>query len=333
MLRVLGKAHDSVLIHTGQHYDPAMSDVFFRELAIPDPTHHLGVGSGSHAHQTAAMLMGLEPLLAERGADWVVVFGDTNTTLAGALAAAKSRLRVAHVEAGVRSYNRRMPEEQNRLVVDHLSALLLCPTQQAILNLAREGIVDRAFNVGDLMKESCLDLADRARRDSLVLSRLGLATGRYFLATVHRAENVDDSDKLARIFRGLEAIEDIVVVPLHPRTRRAIDLAGLRVAPRIRMIAPLGYLDMLCLQSHARVVLTDSGGLQREAAWLGVPCVVLRNETEWTDLVETGATRLAGADPARIARLARDAAPVRAAVAFTNDRPSVAIAQKLHDFR
>ena len=166
-----------------------------------------------------------------------------------------------------------------------------------------------------------------------MLSRLGLATGRYFLATVHRAENVDDSDKLARIFRGLEAIEDIVVVPLHPRTRRAIDLAGLRVAPRIRMIAPLGYLDMLCLQSHARVVLTDSGGLQREAAWLGVPCVVLRNETEWTDLVETGATRLAGADPARIARLARDAAPVRAAVAFTNDRPSVAIAQKLHDFR
>ena len=332
LLRALAQEHDSVLIHTGQHYDAAMSDVFFDELAIPAPTHCLGVGSGSHGRQTAAMLMGLEPVLRASGADWVVVFGDTNTTLAGALAAAKCPLRVAHAEAGLRSYNRRMPEEQNRVVVDHLSTLLFCPSELAVRNLEREGITQGVHQVGDLMAESCGDAIGRARQISTVVERLGLAPGTYLLATVHRAENTDDPVRLRRIFEGLQAIGENVIVPVHPRTRLAIEVSGVPTASHVRLIDPIGYLDMLKLQSDARVVLTDSGGVQREAYWLGVPCVILRDETEWGEIISTGANVLAGVDPARIVRLTRmAAAPAITPALESPSRPSARIAQLLYE--
>jgi UDP-GlcNAc3NAcA epimerase len=286
-----------VLVHTGQHFDRNMSDVFFEQLGLPAPDHHLGVGSGPHGAQTARMLEGLERLLLDDRPDWVLVYGDTNSTLAGALAASKLHVPVAHVEAGLRSWNRRMPEEVNRVLTDHVSALLFAPTDAAVANLAREGITgDRVRRVGDVMCDASLYFAGRAAEESTVLQRLGLAPGGFVLATVHRAENTDDPARLRAVVDGLSRVAASVpvVLPLHPRTVGALRATGIAAdAPGLHVVEPVGYLDMVQLERHAAVVATDSGGVQKEAYFFRVPCVTLRDETEWVELVETGWNRLA----------------------------------------
>jgi UDP-N-acetylglucosamine 2-epimerase len=282
-----------------------MSARFFRELDITEPDVNLEVGSGSHGEQTAAMLVGVERVIADRRPDLVLVYGDTNSTLAGALAAAKLNIRVAHVEAGLRSFVRSMPEEVNRVTADHLSALLFCPSQSAADNLAHEGIHEGVHVVGDVMFDALQMTVARARDASHIVEQLSLCERRYVLATVHRARNVDDSARLGRIGAALSRIDEPVVFPVHPRTRHALEAIGWQPGAHIRALDPLGYVDMIRLAQSARMILTDSGGLQKEAYWLGVPCVTLRDETEWTETVDAGWNVLSGDDPDRIVRLVR----------------------------
>jgi UDP-N-acetylglucosamine 2-epimerase len=292
---------EEVLLHTGQHYDQAMSQVFFAELDIATPRYNLGVGSGSHASQTAAMLVGIEQVLLDERPDYLLVYGDTNSTLAGALAAAKLGVPVAHVEAGLRSYNRAMPEEINRVIADSLSSLLFCPTVVASANLQREGITSGVFVVGDVMYDAIMDSLPRVEALARpLLSRLGVESGRYLLATVHRASNTDDQRNLANIVGALSDSGEPVVFPVHPRTRRALEEAGIVPGKNVRQVEPVSYLEMVALEKHARKVLTDSGGVQKEAMWLAVPCITMRDETEWVETVELGWNTLTGTDPIRI---------------------------------
>jgi UDP-GlcNAc3NAcA epimerase len=282
-----------VMIHTGQHFDPNMSDLFFVELDIPKPKHHLDINGGGHGDMAGRMLMAIEPILLAEKPDWVVVYGDTNSTLAGSLAAAKLHIPVAHVEAGLRSFNRRMPEEINRVVTDHLSTLLLCPTAAAIANLAAEGVVKGVHHVGDVMYDAALFALERAESGSSILADLGLQPKHYGLATVHRAENTDDFVQLCDVIQFLreQSRRNPIVLPLHPRTRRAAARMGVSLEG-LCVIEPVGYLDMAKLLQHATEVYTDSGGLQKEAYFHRVPCTTLRNETEWTETVEKGWNRL-----------------------------------------
>jgi UDP-N-acetylglucosamine 2-epimerase (non-hydrolysing) len=307
--RELRKEHEEVLVHTGQHYDREMSDLFFEELKIPRPDHNLGIGSGPHGRQTGAMLAGIEEVILAEEPDCVLVYGDTNSTLAGALAAAKLHVPVAHVEAGLRSFDRRMPEEINRVLTDHCSDLLLCPTETAVENLQREGITAGVHLTGDVMVDALLQHAEVARA-SPVLADLGL--DQYRLATVHRAENTDDPARLAAIMRALGDLGD-VVLPCHPRTEKMLKNAGLyeEANRRIRLIPPVGYLEMLALESGAKTILTDSGGVQKEAYVLGVPCITMRETTEWVETVEDGWNVLVGSDYDAIVRAARTFAPER----------------------
>lgn len=286
---------EEVLVHTGQHFNWNMSDVFFSELGIKTPKYNLGIHGGGHAAMTGEMLGALESVIVEENPAAVLVFGDTNSTLAGGLAGATCRIPVVHVEAGLRSYNRKMPEEINRVVVDHLSTLLLCPTQRAAENLACEGIVDGAYVVGDLMFDSVLRARSLAAAHPDVLEPLGLEKGAYGLATFHRQENLEDGGRLNAIVSYLHQQSQAIplVVPLHPRTRNALYDSGIDLrSERILIIEPLGYLDMSQLIGSAAVVLTDSGGLQREAYFYRVPCITLRDETEWVETVECGWNRL-----------------------------------------
>lgn len=282
-----------ILVHTGQHGDPGMSQVFFDELAIRDPAYHLGISGGGHGAMTGRMLQALEPVLERERPDVVLVYGDTNSTLAGALAAAKLGIPVAHVEAGLRSFDRRMPEEVNRVVVDHVAGLLLCPTRRAVANLAAEGLTRGVHHVGDVMLDAAMRAAAEAERRSTVLERLSLSPGAYAVATVHRAENTDDSAALARAMGWLaaRAAERPVVMPLHPRLRDALARAPVDLG-RLRVVEPLGPLDMTRLLRNAAAVYTDSGGLQKEAYFHRVPCVTLRATTEWIETVEAGWNRL-----------------------------------------
>jgi UDP-GlcNAc3NAcA epimerase len=299
--------HTETLVHTGQHYDDVMSKVFFQELGLAEPAVNLEVGSGPHGRQTGTMLARLEEVLVERRPDWVLVYGDTNSTLAGALAAVKLGIRVAHVEAGLRSFNRTMPEEHNRVLTDHCADLLLCPTRTAVEQLRREGIERGVHLVGDPMYDAVLSNIDRARTRPPLTP--GLAPRGYLLATIHRPYNTDDPVVLRRVIEALDAIGEPVVFPVHPRTRaRLADLRDLRLE-RVRLVDPVGYLDMLRLLGDCRLVLTDSGGVQKEAYFLGVPCVTLRPETEWVETVEAGWNVLVGDDPARIVAAARTFAP------------------------
>jgi UDP-N-acetylglucosamine 2-epimerase len=309
--RELRKEHTEILVHTGQHYDANMSDVFFEELGIPEPNYHLEVGSGSHGAQTAAMLAAIEQVLLKEQPDWVLVYGDTNSTLAGALAAAKLHIRLAHVEAGLRSYNRAMPEEINRVLTDHLSDALLCPSQVAAGNLANEGITKGVVVVGDVMAEVLTMAAERARDQSRILEYLGLEERSYLLATVHRAENTDDPQRLRSIVAAFGRIEETIVFPAHPRTCKALKAIGDPQAalPNIKVIDPLSYLDMVRLEGMARLILTDSGGIQKEAYWLGVPCITLREETEWVETVEMGWNILVGTNPDVICDVVRGFVP------------------------
>lgn len=281
------------LVHTGQHYDDRMSEIFFRELGIPEPAVNLGIGSGGHGQQTGAMLAAIETLLLERKPDLLLVYGDTNSTLAGALAAAKLGVPIAHVEAGLRSFNRTMPEETNRVLTDHCADLLFCPTQTAVANLATENLRNGVHLVGDTMYDALLRFAPAAREKSRVLDGLGLSGQDFVLATLHRPYNVDEPNVLSEIFAAFARIGRPVVFPVHPRTLARIRAFGLAAPGNVRTVEPLGYLDMLALLHAAALVMTDSGGVQKEACFAGTPCVTLRPETEWVETVETGWNRLA----------------------------------------
>jgi UDP-N-acetylglucosamine 2-epimerase len=287
---------EEVVVHTGQHYDRELSDVFFEELGLARPAYRLDGGSGPYAAQTARMVPGIERAVLDEHPQWVLVYGDTNSTLAGALACAKVGGPLAHVEAGLRSFDLTMPEELNRVVVDRLSSLLLCPNRGAAQNLAAEGIRDGVHEVGDVMLDANLRLAPLARERSSVLAAAGVEPGAYLLLTLHREANVRP-EALARIAAGLARIEETVVFPAHPRTRAALADGVAPLGAHVRMLSPVGYLDFAALASQARVILTDSGGVQKEAYWYRVPCITLRDSTEWVETVETGWNRLVGSDP------------------------------------
>lgn len=289
-----------VIVHTGQHYDANMSDVFFDELSIAKPNYNLGLGGGNHGEMTGRMLGALEAVMLEEKPDMVLVYGDTNTTLAGALAAVKLHFPVAHVEAGLRSFNRRMPEEINRILTDHASDILFVPTENAAKNLMREGFAEeRVHLVGDVMYDASLFYREHAREPAFVQTE-GLENGDFILATIHRAENTENPERLASIFRGLGRDGRRVVLPLHPRTRQKISAYGIVLPSTILVTEPVGYLEMAWLESQAAAIATDSGGVQKEAFFHDTPCVTLRDETEWVELVDTGWNQVVGADEDRI---------------------------------
>lgn len=297
---------EEVMIHTGQHYDANMSQVFFDELEIPAPRYNLDVSGGTHGSMTGRMLEGVEKVILDEKPDWLLIYGDTNSTLAGALAAAKLHVPVAHVEAGLRSFNMRMPEEINRIVSDRVSSLLFCPTDVAIENLAREGITRGVHNVGDVMYDVALYYRERARSGSRILATLGLQEKGFALATCHRAENTDDPLRLESILAALAKIaSDLpVVLPLHPRTKKLISSYELeRFLDKLLVVEPLSFLDMVALEQAARLILTDSGGVQKEAFFYRVPCITMRDETEWVETVELGWNHLAGASCTDILRI------------------------------
>ncbi|HWI16415.1 MAG TPA: UDP-N-acetylglucosamine 2-epimerase (non-hydrolyzing) [Vicinamibacterales bacterium] len=327
---LIAAGHHHTLVHTGQHYDDNMSAIFFRELGIPAADIDLGIGSAPHGAQTGAMLTAIESGLLDSRPDWLIVYGDTNSTLAGALAAAKLQIRVAHVEAGLRSFNRRMPEEINRVVADHVSDALFCPSDAAVAHLRAEGVTRGVHMVGDVMADALTSLASRATEHSAILRRLGVSPRTYVLATVHRAENTDDPARLAEIVGGINHLAEPVVLPIHPRTRKLLADTKLAFGDRVRVIDPVGYLDMLQLTQNARLVLTDSGGLQKEAYWLGVPCVTMRDETEWVETVDAGWNVLVGASRDALARaVAEWRAPADRPVLYGDGRASARIVSVL----
>jgi UDP-GlcNAc3NAcA epimerase len=307
-LALRDKGVEELVLHTGQHYDPELSQVFFDELRLDPPAYRLEAGSGTHAEQIARMLPGIERAVLDERPDRVLVYGDTNSTLAGALAGVKAGFPVAHVEAGLRSFDLTMPEELNRMLVDRVSALLFCPSEVAAMNLQREGIVDGVRIVGDVMLDANLRLAPIARDRSRALAEAGVEPGGYALATVHREANVREPN-LRGIVEALNLLEEPVVFPLHPRTAAALEERGHRLKGHVHPRLPVGYLDFAALASQARVVLTDSGGVQKEAYWYGVPCVTLRETTEWVETVEAGWNRLAGSEPESILAAVRAAVP------------------------
>jgi len=308
--RALRQRHEEVLVHTGQHYDHRMSGIFFDGLEIPEPAVNLEVGSGSHGAQTAAMLEGIEQVLLKEKPDWVLVYGDTNSTIAGALAASKLHIKVAHVEAGLRSFNRTMPEEINRVVTDHLSDMLFCPSQTAVSHLANEGITRNVHLVGDVMSDALYWAREQLQAKPIgILEQLGISRQKFLLVTSHRSENTDNPKRLAGIVNALNALDEPVVFPVHPRTRKTLQAQGHELRKHIQTIEPVGYFDMVALTSTARLVLTDSGGLQKEAYWLGVPCITLRDETEWVETVDMGWNRLAGTQTESIVNAVRTFAP------------------------
>lgn len=299
--RVLRKTHQEILIHTGQHYDTNMSDIFFDELHIPRPDYHLGIGSGLHGAQTGAILEKVEEVLIRETPDALLVYGDTNSTLAGALAASKLHIPVIHIEAGLRSFNRRMPEEINRVLTDHLSKWLFCPTETAVKNLGAEGISEGVYKNGDVMYDAFLYNLELAKEKSNILQTLGLKPKAYILCTIHRAENTDDPVRLTQILQALAKISLPIVLPLHPRTRKIIQQLGLNsLLDQVKVIDPVGYLDMITLEAHTLKLVTDSGGVQKEAYFAGVPCITMRDETEWVETVNVGWNILTGADEQKI---------------------------------
>lgn len=288
------RGHHEILVHTGQHYDRNMSDVFFADLDVPEPDLNLGVGSGSHAEQTGQMMIRLEATMLDEKPDWVVVFGDTNSTVAASLAAAKLLLPLAHIEAGLRSFDRTMPEEINRIVTDHISTILFAPTQAAVENLRHEGIVDGVHQVGDVRVDLLLGLRDRAaQRSDDLLNSVSIEPGAPFaLATIHRAANTDDPQRLGGIVSAFSSLDMPVILPVHPRLRKMLDAFDLQFGPNVRTVEPLGFLDMVTLLETCAVVITDSGGLQKEAYMLNRPIVTVRDSTEWVETVESGWNRL-----------------------------------------
>jgi UDP-GlcNAc3NAcA epimerase len=325
---------EEVTVHTGQHYDPELSQVFFDELELPAPERLLGIGGGSNSSQTARMLAALEPLIADVAPDVVLVYGDTNSTLAGALAAVQAGVPVAHVEAGMRSFDRAMPEEVNRVLTDHLAALLLCSSDTAVANLERESVAGAVELVGDVMVDVALLLAPAARARTAALAAHGVEPGGYLLATAHRAGNVDDPARLRALVALLRALPAPTVLPLHPRTRERLLAAGLlaelEAASHVRLAPPLGYLDFTALLCNARAVVTDSGGVQKEAYLAGVPCVTLRPSTEWVETVDAGWNALVDLDAdAALAALA-STPPAQRPPLYGDGRAGERVAQAVH---
>ncbi|MDN7013592.1 UDP-N-acetylglucosamine 2-epimerase (non-hydrolyzing) [Methanoculleus sp. FWC-SCC3] len=334
--RELRKEHEEILIHTGQHYDHGMSEVFFEELAIPKPDYNLGIGSGTHGRQTGAMLGAIEDVLEKEKPDVVLVYGDTNSTLAGALAAAKLHMPVAHVEAGLRSNDRRMPEEVNRVLTDHASDLLFCPTETAVANLAAEGVTKGVHLVGDVMLDAMNYNRGIAEERSRILEDIGVRPGEYLVVTVHRPSNTDDRENMAAILSALGETDRPVVFPVHPRTRKCLAGYGLltKMPENVRVVEPLGYLDMIRLMAHAEKILTDSGGVQKEAYMLGVPCITLRENTEWVETVEAGWNVLVGAGREKIVDAIRHFSPgTRQKSVFGDGNASVLIGKILARFQ
>jgi UDP-N-acetylglucosamine 2-epimerase (non-hydrolysing)/UDP-GlcNAc3NAcA epimerase len=326
--------HEEILIHTGQHHDDELSAVFFEELGLPAPDHHLGIAGGSNSSQLGRMVVALGPLLGSLGADLVLLYGDTNSTLAGALAAADAGTPIVHVEAGMRSFDRGMAEERNRVLTDQLSALLLCSTQAAAEQLEREGAPGRAVVVGDVMVDVALATRERALARTQTLERFGVSAGDYVLVSAHRAANVDDPVALEKLVELLEAVGGPLVMAVHPRTAERLERANLsaRAAAAAVMAPPLGYLDFAALLWHARAVLTDSGGVQKEAYLAGVPCVTLRESTEWTETVAAGWNTLVGLDAAAaVAALGRGVPSERPAL-YGDGHAGAAVVAALEDY-
>ena len=308
--REIRKEFNEVIIHTGQHYDYEMNKVFFEELNIPEPDYHLDVGSGSHGYQTGEMIKRIEEILLKEEPDLLLVYGDTNSTLAGALAASKLHITVAHVESGLRSYDKSMPEEINRILTDHCSDVLFCPTETSVENLKREGVMNGVYLTGDVMVDALKENIKIAEKKAMILDEIGLKPKEYYLATIHRAENTDDFERLENIVDAFCEIGNLVF-PCHPRTEKCLKRFGLwdRLVKNVRVARPVGYLDMLMLEKNARKVLTDSGGVQKEAYIFKVPCITLRDNTEWVETVEDGWNVLVGADEEKIVREANEFEP------------------------
>ncbi|MEX1014729.1 MAG: UDP-N-acetylglucosamine 2-epimerase (non-hydrolyzing) [Candidatus Paceibacterota bacterium] len=277
-----------IIVHTGQHYDQNMSDIFFEELGISKPDYNLGIGSGGHGAQTGAMMNKLEEVFEKELPDLVFIFGDTNSTLAGALVASKIGIKIVHIEAGLRSFNRAMPEEINRVVADHVSDYLYAPNNDALNNLTKEGIAAKTIVTGDIMVDSVLENAKKAEKRTHMLDELNIKGDEFYLATLHRPYNVDDPNNLKLIFREFSNLNNPIIFPIHPRTKKVINENNIKVPESVKLIKPMGYIDFICLQQHCKKIITDSGGIQKEAYILKKPCITLRSETEWTETVASG---------------------------------------------
>ena len=309
--RELRKEHEEILIHTGQHYDYKMNEVFFEELNIPVPDYFLEIGSGSHGYQTGEMLKKIEEVLIKEQPDLVLTYGDTNSTLAGAIAASKLHIKTAHVESGLRSFDKEMPEEINRILTDHCSDILFCPTENAVSNLKNEGITENVFLTGDVMADSVIYNKDIAEKQSTILNDLNLESKNYLLATVHRASNTDNPANLQNIVDAFCELNNQVVFPVHPRTKKLLKEYNLydRLASSVKLIEPVGFLDFIKLMNNSKMILTDSGGIQKEAYILKIPCVTLRENTEWMETVEDGWNVLVGADKGLIVKMVDELNP------------------------
>lgn len=309
--RELRKKHKEVLIHTGQHYDFQMNKIFFDQLNIPEPDYHLDIGSGSHGYQTGEMLKKIEDVLIKEKPDLVLTYGDTNSTLAGALAASKLHIKTAHIESGLRSFDRSMPEEINRIITDHCSDILFCPTENAVENLKREGISENVYLSGDVMVDSLLYNREIAEKKSNILSKLGLKNKEYLVATVHRASNTDNEENLKNIVNSLLELNETIIFPLHPRTEKLLKIYGLydKLQCKSILTKPLGFFDFIQLMDHAKMILTDSGGVQKEAYVLKIPCITLRENTEWIETIEDGWNVLVGTDMEKITKNTKEFHP------------------------
>lgn len=310
--RELRKNNEEILIHTGQHYDYEMNKVFFEQLNIPEPNYHLDIGSGSHGYQTGEMLKKIEEVLIKKMPDLVLTYGDTNSTLAGALAASKLHIKTAHVESGLRSFDRSMPEEINRILTDHCSDILFCPTKNAVENLKNEGITENVYLTGDVMVDSLLYNRDIAEKKSNILFELGLKSKQYLVATIHRASNTDSENNLKNIVDAFSELNETIVFPLHPRTKKFLKIYGLydKLKSSVILTEPLGFFEFIKLMNHAKMVLTDSGGIQKEAYVLQVPCITLRENTEWVETVEDKWNLLVGTNKERIVEMTKEFRPL-----------------------
>lgn len=329
----LREFHDEILINTGQHYDFNMADIFFDELQIPKPDYNLCIGSGNHGFQTGQMLIKLEEIYLKEKPDIVMVYGDTNSTLAGALCASKLLIPVVHIEAGVRSFNKSMPEEQNRILTDHISDVLFVPTVSAEKSLLLEGIAKQVYNVGDVMLDSMIRFKKLAEKQSSITEKLSCSANNYILATIHRAENTNNTDRLKRIVEALNESGETIVLPLHPRTKKYIESYGIAFGEKIKVINPVGYLDMVKLEMDSKRILTDSGGVQKEAYFMKKPCITVRDETEWVETVEAGWNVVVGTDKDKIIEAIRNYTPVKVYSSLFGDGKATAkIVKQLNIF-
>lgn len=329
---IIRKEHKEILIHTGQHYDENMSNIFFNELGIPKPDYNLGVGSGGHGEQTGQMLIELEKVYLKEKPDLIMVYGDTNSTIAGALCASKLLIPIAHVEAGLRSFNKNMPEEQNRILTDHLSKLLFAPTETAVKNLNNEGIKEDVYNVGDVMYDAVLNFKNLAAEKSDIIDLLNLKKDNYTLVTIHRAENTNYKDRLQSIIEALNESKENIVLPLHPRTKKHILDYDIKFSNNIKIIDPIGYLDMISLEINSKKIITDSGGVQKEAFFMKKPCITIRNETEWIETVENGWNIIVGSDKEKIKDAILNFVPAqRQKELFGNGKSAIKILQAINN--